>query len=513
MGDVQKEIQNLWREMVSEMNYALSDDCIKELQAQNLLEIRYHKLRLSLRRTIDAIKEFTKIGQTLVELPPNPFDVENLPQITLNEPALQATSKLPQHSIKSPINSIPIPMNYEKGSTFFNQKNCSISLVPNSDSFNSHNRNHNNDRSSISDAPNTLVASRNITSKEETQFTNPFKYNNRKPEKVPHALQILGNKQQMHDNKYQSYLPESSTSSIVSAHALTYASLSPPAESENNNDRNFKKQSDDSDLNRLSTISQRSDQFQKRAKMLCNGKNFLSNKAEEVTYPNESLEQQRHSVIVVPSPDISCSSSDDEDEVEQERFSNITNNRREMKSLSMIRSDPSCIYAKRSDLIRHKAPSSKQLINVKITWIASQRDFYVTFVNEQKKYNLLERDIYEQNYESLIGRKVEEGEPCMVFKNVDFGGYLMISNREITPMLQQHTQLPMAAIHCAILGAFQVRLKAEAIDAFKKKFPIGSTFKLLFVHKSKHDDVYETQLYLQENMRHDAFLPLEVYCN
>ncbi|KAM3722237.1 5'-nucleotidase SurE [Dirofilaria immitis] len=495
MGDVQKEIQNLWREMVSEMNYALSDDCIKELQAQNLLEIRYHKLRLSLRRTIDAIK------------------VENLPQITLNEPALQATSKLPQHSIKSPINSIPIPMNYEKGSTFFNQKNCSISLVPNSDSFNSHNRNHNNDRSSISDAPNTLVASRNITSKEETQFTNPFKYNNRKPEKVPHALQILGNKQQMHDNKYQSYLPESSTSSIVSAHALTYASLSPPAESENNNDRNFKKQSDDSDLNRLSTISQRSDQFQKRAKMLCNGKNFLSNKAEEVTYPNESLEQQRHSVIVVPSPDISCSSSDDEDEVEQERFSNITNNRREMKSLSMIRSDPSCIYAKRSDLIRHKAPSSKQLINVKITWIASQRDFYVTFVNEQKKYNLLERDIYEQNYESLIGRKVEEGEPCMVFKNVDFGGYLMISNREITPMLQQHTQLPMAAIHCAILGAFQVRLKAEAIDAFKKKFPIGSTFKLLFVHKSKHDDVYETQLYLQENMRHDAFLPLEVYCN
>ncbi|VDO55070.1 unnamed protein product, partial [Onchocerca flexuosa] len=109
---------------------------------------------------------------------------------------------------------------------------------------------------------------------------------------------------------------------------------------------------------------------------------------------------------------------------------------------------------------------------------------------------------------------VEEGEPCMVLKNgqfyrallessmgnmchvflVDFGGYLMISRSEIMPMLRQHTQLPMAAVHCAILGAFQVKLTAEAIDAFKRKFPIDSTFKLLFVGRPKHGDVYETQL-------------------
>ncbi|VDO77415.1 unnamed protein product [Onchocerca flexuosa] len=74
MGDIQKEIQNLWREMVSEMNYALSDECIKEMQARNVLKARYHKFRLSLQEAIDAIKEFTKVEQSLVELPPNPFD-------------------------------------------------------------------------------------------------------------------------------------------------------------------------------------------------------------------------------------------------------------------------------------------------------------------------------------------------------------------------------------------------------------------------------------------------------
>uniref|UniRef100_A0AAF5RX53 Uncharacterized protein n=1 Tax=Wuchereria bancrofti TaxID=6293 RepID=A0AAF5RX53_WUCBA len=31
MDDMQKEI---WREMVSKMNYALSDDCIKEIQLE-----------------------------------------------------------------------------------------------------------------------------------------------------------------------------------------------------------------------------------------------------------------------------------------------------------------------------------------------------------------------------------------------------------------------------------------------------------------------------------------------
>lgn len=54
-----------------------------------------------------------------------------------------------------------------------------------------------------------------------------------------------------------------------------------------------------------------------------------------------------------------------------------------------------------------------------------------------------------QFYRALLESSI--GNICHVFL-VDFGGYLMISRREIAPMLQQHAQLPMAAIHCAILG-------------------------------------------------------------
>ncbi|VIO95554.1 Uncharacterized protein BM_BM281 [Brugia malayi] len=37
MDDMQKEI---WHEMVSTMNHALSNDCMKEMQARNVLKIR-----------------------------------------------------------------------------------------------------------------------------------------------------------------------------------------------------------------------------------------------------------------------------------------------------------------------------------------------------------------------------------------------------------------------------------------------------------------------------------------
>ncbi|VBB27966.1 unnamed protein product [Acanthocheilonema viteae] len=76
VSDIRREIENLWREIVSELNYALSDDCMREMQARNVLKTRYHKFRLSLQGTIDAIKEFAKAELTVVELPSNPFDSE-----------------------------------------------------------------------------------------------------------------------------------------------------------------------------------------------------------------------------------------------------------------------------------------------------------------------------------------------------------------------------------------------------------------------------------------------------
>lgn len=40
---------------------------------------------------------------------------------------------------------------------------------------------------------------------------------------------------------------------------------------------------------------------------------------------------------------------------------------------------------------------------------------------------------------------------CRVFL-VDFGGFLMLPGCDIAPMLRYHAELPMAALHCAILG-------------------------------------------------------------
>uniref|UniRef100_A0A915PXV3 Tudor domain-containing protein n=1 Tax=Setaria digitata TaxID=48799 RepID=A0A915PXV3_9BILA len=571
MSDVQKEIQNLWREMVSEMNYAvklttqymdsdssskkinlqLSDDCMKELQAQNVLKTRYHKFRLSLQGTIDAIKEFTKSDQSLVELPPNPFDVENLPKISSTEPSLQKTWKLTQHINKDSANVVSLSVSdrklshHLKNSNSSGQKiNCSVSLYSEDDSIDSNRWDDNNVGSSMCSQSDTFVVSKNKKNEERLELHNPFKY--------------------------------SDFSSTVSGHILTCACLSPAEGPFVDGNRNLDKCLDDFELCRSSITPQHFGQAQERGQMLnsnpndeetniCGEQSFFnkinvhsdteclkgsvsrckfknshfsnivnnperssSRRDKKITYPvenvfktSEPFEQQGQSeIMVVPSPDLTDDSSDDDDEFEQQQFNSKANNDRsfyrEMNSLPIPKSDPSSMYAKSCDLVSHKAPSCKQLVNVKITWIASQRDFYVTLINEQRRYCLLEQD-------------VEEGEPCMVFKNeqfyravlessvknmchvflVDFGGYLMISKKEIAPMLRFHAKLPMAAIHCAILGAFQVKLTAETVEAFKRRFPIDSTFKLLFVRKSRYDDVYETQLYLRENMRHDAFLPLD----
>ncbi|EFO20490.1 hypothetical protein LOAG_07998 [Loa loa] len=54
---------------------------------------------------------------------------------------------------------------------------------------------------------------------------------------------------------------------------------------------------------------------------------------------------------------------------------------------------------KKYDLLPHKAPSYKHMINV-------ESDVHIVFVNEQRKYSLLERDIREQNYCCLIDWKI-----------------------------------------------------------------------------------------------------------
>ncbi|KAL3997704.1 Tudor domain family protein [Acanthocheilonema viteae] len=548
----------------------LSDDCMREMQARNVLKTRYHKFRLSLLGTIDAIKEFAKAELTVVELPSNPFDIENLPQIASSEPIQRTTWKLTQHTIKSTNNS-----SSDKNFPLQSVRNCSLSLAFGSNDSGS--RIHDSNANSIYNSSQTFITSGSNTSEEWTQFPNPSRYDNtRIPKKKSHASQISENHLETHNNRYRSCLPGSSANSTVSSHTLTYAALSPAEESKEKSQEKAKmigsegeqlyrlKNSYDEDTNVYDGQHFVNEMFNGRSiiqrlvdhvggcenssrfsNVRNNSENFLLNKAgnisngeqktiysmDNVLKTFEPLEKQRHLAMVVPSPDLSCDSSDDEDDLEQRQFNNTTNNRGFRRKMSVIKPDPSSIYAKRSDLISHKAPPSKQLVNSKMTWVESQRDFYIAFVNEQRKYGLLERDIAEQSYESLVGQKVEEGEPCMVLKNgqfyrallessventchvflVDFGGYLIISRREVAPMLQQHAQLPMAAIHCSIFGAFRVKLTIEAIDYFRRKFPIDSTFKLLFVRRSEHGNSYETQLYLRENMQHDAFLPLKAY--
>ncbi|VDN19682.1 unnamed protein product [Gongylonema pulchrum] len=201
---------------------------------------------------------------------------------------------------------------------------------------------------------------------------------------------------------------------------------------------------------------------------------YSQKNASRQSGPANQSEQQ---ITVAPPPDLTFDSSEDDEDMEEQleqEQRNMMQNRRsgsyDRNRTPTLMPDPSSIYAKAGDLLPHKAPPFKQAVIVKVTWTASQRDFYVEFVNEEKKYAAMARDIAQEDYSSLLGRKVEEGQPCMVLKNgdfyrailessrtdqcrlflVDFGGYMMLPKNHIAPMLRCHAELPMAAVHCAI---------------------------------------------------------------
>ncbi|KAK6105132.1 hypothetical protein QQG55_19050 [Brugia pahangi] len=99
------------------------------------------------------------------------------------------------------------------------------------------------------------------------------------------------------------------------------------------------------------------------------------------------------------------------------------------------------------------------------------------FLKNGQHYQILEFSIENVRHVFLVG----------------FDEYFMILRRKVTPMFQQHTELPIAVVYFIILSKY-------------------TFYSFVFVHERKCDTIF-IQLHFLENVRHDAFLLPEAYFN